>query len=173
MILYTLRCSQDHQHEGWFKDSATFERLARRGALACPACGDTKVGRALMAPAVASKKEAVNPQKPPRRRKEAPPAAPAGAEAPATPAPAAAAPAAAAAGPLPDQVRAVLMRLREEVEKNCDYVGSRFPEEARRIHKGQGPARGIYGEASKAEAEALKEEGIEVDSIPWLPRADA
>jgi len=170
MILYTLRCSHDHQHEGWFKDSATFERLARRGALACPVCSDTKVGRALMAPAVASKKEAVNPQKPPRRRKETPPAAPA--EAPAAPA-SAEVPSAAAAGPLPDQVRAMLMRLREEVEKNCDYVGSRFPEEARRLHKGEGKARGIYGEASKAEAEALKEEGIEVDSIPWLPRADA
>src|SRR5262252_92781 len=43
MIHYDLRCSQDHAFDGWFKDSAAFERLAKRGLLECPNCGDTKV----------------------------------------------------------------------------------------------------------------------------------
>ena len=53
MIHYDLRCSEDHAFDGWFKDSAAFERLAKRGMLECPHCGGTKVERALMRPAVA------------------------------------------------------------------------------------------------------------------------
>ncbi len=80
---------------------------------------------------------------------------------------------AAAAGPLPDQVRAMLQKLRAEVERNCDYVGADFAEEARRMHNGESERRGIFGEASEAEAEALRDEGIEVARIPWVPPADA
>ncbi len=50
--------------------------------------------------------------------------------------------------------------------------GPEFANEARRIHNGESEKRGIYGEASPAEAEALAEDGIEVSNIPWVPRAD-
>ena len=73
---------------------------------------------------------------------------------------------------MPDHVRAVFQRLRAEVEQNCDYVGDSFADEARRIHNGESDRRGIYGETTPDEAEALAEEGIEVSSIPWVPRAD-
>jgi hypothetical protein len=74
---------------------------------------------------------------------------------------------------MPDQVRAALLKLRAEVEKNCDYVGPEFANEARRIHNGEAPARGIYGESTEAEVEALEDDGIGVAQIPWLPRADS
>ena len=67
------------------------------------------------------------------------------------------------------QARRSLLELRRQVESNCDYVGERFPEEARRIHYGESNPRGIYGETTSEEAEALKEEGVEVQRIPWLP----
>ena len=73
---------------------------------------------------------------------------------------------------MPDHVRAMMQRLRAEVEKNCDYVGNEFAEEARRIHRGESDRRGIYGETSADDAEALADEGIEVARIPWVPRAD-
>ena len=41
-------------------------------------------------------------------------------------------------------------------------VGERFPEEARRIHYGEVQERGIRGRASPTDADALREEGIEV-----------
>ena len=63
--------------------------------------------------------------------------------------------------------------LRREVEKNCEHVGPRFAEEARKIHYGEAKKRGIYGESSDAEAEALKDEGIEVARIPWIRTPDA
>lgn len=66
------------------------------------------------------------------------------------------------------KMRAVLTELRQHVEKTCDYVGERFPEEARKIHYGESDARPIYGEATPEESKALKDEGVEVRTIPWI-----
>jgi hypothetical protein len=168
MIRYKLRCGAAHEFEGWFQDSAGFEKLAGAGLVECTVCGNTQVERALMAPAVvSSRKKAKVP------KAEAPP--PAAAEAPAAPPAPRPAPEGAqrmAAGPIPAQMLAMLQRLRAEVEKSCDYVGPDFAEEARKIHNGEAEPRGIYGEATDAEAEALAEEGIEVARLPWVPRAD-
>jgi hypothetical protein len=57
-------------------------------------------------------------------------------------------------------------RARDYVEKNFDYVGERFPEEARKIHYGEIPSRGIYGEASGKEVKDLIEEGVEIAPLP-------
>jgi hypothetical protein len=64
-------------------------------------------------------------------------------------------------------------RVQHHIEKNFDHVGPRFAEEARKIHHGEVEKRSIYGEATKAEAKELRDEGIDVNQIPWLPRHDA
>lgn len=74
---------------------------------------------------------------------------------------------------MPDELRAKLARLRAEIEQRCEDVGTGFADEARRIHNGQADARGIYGETTPAQAEALADEGIEIARIPWVPLADA
>ena len=66
----------------------------------------------------------------------------------------------------------MLQEMRQHVEANCDYVGPRFAEEARRIHRGEADARGIYGEATDTESQELADEGIEVARIP-VPPSDA
>lgn len=90
--------------------------------------------------------------------------------------------AAPAASPVPaDEARqrfaAEMMRqlteMRRTVEENCDYVGERFAEEARRIHYGESDPRGIYGEASAKDVEELREEGVAFHRIPWLPRTNS
>ena len=162
MIHYQLRCSQGHEFDGWFSDSAGFDRQAKRGLVECPVCADVKVSRAMMAPAVATRETAREPAlvaEKPAAPVAAPPAAPA-------------VPAPVAGGPMPAQLRAMLQHMRAEVEKQCDYVGPGFADEARKMHRGESDKRGIYGETTPAEAEALAEEGIEVQSIPWVPRAD-
>jgi hypothetical protein len=73
----------------------------------------------------------------------------------------------------PAQLRAALVELRQQVETNCDYVGERFAEEARRIHYGEVDPHGIYGEATNEESRELVEEGIQVGRIPWIPTTDA
>ena len=67
------------------------------------------------------------------------------------------------------ELRKKLKELREHVTKNADYVGPRFPEQARKIHYGEVEHRSIYGEASPDEAKALHEEGIEFHPLPILP----
>ena len=69
-------------------------------------------------------------------------------------------------------VREALTKLQSEVEKNFDYVGPDFAEEARKIHYKEADARNIYGETTDQEAEALHEEGVEFARIPWPSRTD-
>lgn len=63
-------------------------------------------------------------------------------------------------------------RARDYVEKNFDYVGEKFPEEARKIHYGEKEERGIYGEASGKEVKALIEEGIQIAPLPGGKKKD-
>jgi hypothetical protein len=163
VIHYQLRCEDGHEFDGWFKDSGNFEKQAKRGLITCPICAGTKVDRALMAPRVARRGQVIEHEPAPRVAEAAPLAA----------APSVPAPMQAAGGVIPDQMRALLHKLRSEVEKNCDYVGSDFAKEARKIHRGEAAPRGIYGESTEAEAEELADDGIGVARIPWLPRADS
>ena len=73
----------------------------------------------------------------------------------------------------PAQFRAALVEMRRQVETNCDYVGNRFAEEARRIHYGEIDPHGIYGEATDDELRELNDEGIKFGRIPWVPTTDS
>lgn len=66
------------------------------------------------------------------------------------------------------EMRRLLGDLRQKIEQHCDYVGERFPDEARKMHYGDIEERPIYGEASAEQAAELEEEGIPVARVPWL-----
>jgi hypothetical protein len=167
MILYRLRCSQGHEFDSWFKDSKTYERQEKKSLVGCAVCGDARVMRALMAPRLGTK----------GNRKTTAVPSPTGAVA----APAAAPPpevqqaqqqVAALARQMPKELREALVKVRSEIEKNCEHVGDKFAEEARKIHYGESDKRGIYGETTDKEAEALADEGIEFGRLPWIPRGN-
>ncbi len=61
-------------------------------------------------------------------------------------------------------------RARDYVEKNFDYVGDKFPEEARKIHYGEKEERGIYGEATGKEVKELVDEGVSVAPLPGVKK---
>ncbi|PKQ03771.1 MAG: DUF1178 domain-containing protein [Alphaproteobacteria bacterium HGW-Alphaproteobacteria-12] len=67
----------------------------------------------------------------------------------------------------------MMLALKKHVEENCDYVGDKFAEEARRIHYGESGHRDIYGEATLDEARELIEEGVEVAPLPVVPPRQA
>ena len=174
MIHYQLRCSAEHGFDGWFRDSATFEQQAGAGLIACPECGIVAVHRALMAPALTRGRRVVDQAgvdqaSVDQAGVDQAVTGPAGGGRGVTPPePTGVAKAVA----VPDQVRAMLQKMRAEIERNCENVGDRFADEARAIHRGETDARGIYGETTPDQAEALADEGIEVARIPWVPRAD-
>jgi hypothetical protein len=70
-------------------------------------------------------------------------------------------------------VRQALTELRQHVEANCENVGDKFADEARKIHYGEAERRDIYGKASDEEAQALDDEDIEFSRLPVLPRTDS
>jgi hypothetical protein len=174
MIRYALNCEKGHAFDSWFQNSAAYDKQAKRGLVTCPACGSAKVEKAIMAPRLA-RSDAEAPSPPPQPSPPLP-------EAPSVPPPAAQAPIPpplpmVAAGkspvaimsPIERELRQKLKELREHVTKNASYVGTRFPEEARKIHYGETEHRSIYGEASPDDAKALHEEGIEFHPLPILP----
>lgn len=64
------------------------------------------------------------------------------------------------------KMRQFMTGLRKYVQDNADYVGSDFPEEARKIHYGETEERHIHGEATLDEARELVEEGVDVAALP-------
>jgi hypothetical protein len=71
--------------------------------------------------------------------------------------------------PQEQEFRAKLKELRDHLVKNSDNVGSKFPDEARKMHYGEIEHRSIYGQASAEEAKELLEEGVEFHPLPILP----
>jgi hypothetical protein len=136
MKVLNLRCAHDHRFEGWFASDPDFLSQGERGLVACPLCGDKAITRLPSAPRLNVS----------RQRDE-----------PSAPAPAADI----------ERVRAQGQWLRavHEMLNNTEDVGDRFPEEARRIHYGEAQERGIRGRATAEDADALREEGIEVVSV--------
>lgn len=57
MIVYNLKCRNNHEFEGWFASGTAFEEQAATGKLVCPMCASHKVEKAPMAPAVAGTKK--------------------------------------------------------------------------------------------------------------------
>ncbi len=172
MIRYALNCDRGHVFESWFQNSAAYDKQAKRSLVTCPVCGSAKTEKAIMAPRVsasAADDEIVAPRLP------ALPLAPTPqAPAPHAPAPQAKPPAAinasvAMMSPPERELRQKLKEIRDHITKNANYVGTRFPEEARKIHYGETKHRSIYGEASPDEAKELFEEGIEFHPLPILP----
>lgn len=66
-------------------------------------------------------------------------------------------------------VMAMAAKVREHVEKNFDYVGDKFADEARKMHAGETEERAIWGEATPEDARELAEEGVPVAPLPPAP----
>ena len=139
MIVFDLACAQGHRFEGWFASGDEFARQADARLVRCPVCDDADVAR-LPSAKVSTKA----PQRKKARKARAPQETQE------------------AIGGFPAELVAKL----REVVRNTENVGRRFPEEARRIHYEEIPARPIRGQASKEESAALEEEGIEFSPLP-------
>jgi hypothetical protein len=143
MIVFDLRCApRGHVFEAWFASSLAYEEQQGRGLVACPLCGSAEVAKAPMAPAVGAKGNA-SP---------------------------ASHPSAGLLGGAPEEVKTMLAAaaaLQKSLLARSESVGARFADEARAIHLGEADARPIHGEATRAEAESLIEEGVPIAPLPF------
>jgi hypothetical protein len=149
MIIFELSCAHGHRFEGWFASGEEFARQQERSLVACPICDDAHIERLPSARVSVAKGAA---------RDNAPPAEPTEERDNTS----------SVAVGLPAQAIAKL----REIVRNTEDVGLRFPEEARRMHYRETPPRAIRGQASRDEAQALTEEGIEFTSLPSFLTGD-
>ena len=150
LIVYNLRCVSGHEFEGWFRNSAAFDEQNAGRKLVCPLCETRDVTKAPMAPALA--RGIPVPKEAEASAYASPPHAPPPEE-----------------HSVPQEMRKMrqfMTGLRKYVEQNADYVGTRFPDEARKIHYGETEERQIYGEASLKDVKELLEEGVDIAPLP-------
>ncbi len=172
MIIYDLACPQDHRFEGWFASGEDFAAQKARDLVRCPVCDDAGVAivpsARVATPRVAAGAAAgggpgrgrgaaarVRSRGQPGAGRDATDGREDRSERESDTA-------ANVAIGLPPEI---LSKLREIV-RAAEDVGHRFPEEARRIHYDEAPARPIRGQASREETEELREEGIDVSPLP-------
>ena len=163
MKVLNLLCAEQHGFEGWFGSEDDFQSQLTRGLVACPLCGNTVVHKLPSAPRLnllgsASHSPAPAPSSEPT---PLPSGGHKGNAGELVPAPAA---------PPADAAQAAFLSAVRQVLLNTEDVGSRFAEEARRIHYGETESRNIRGQTSPREAVELIEEGIDVMPLP-LPAA--
>jgi hypothetical protein len=144
MKVLDLRCAHGHGFEGWFASSEAFETQLANGQVECPVCGDTAIVKLLSAPRLN-----LGNAKPPQQ---------------------AATPTASSNVPAELSPEARWMRAVREVLSKTEDVGERFADEARKMHYGETEERGIRGQATPEQAEALIDEGIAVMALP-MPAA--
>lgn len=143
MKVLDLQCGHQHVFEGWFASEIDFLAQCERGLVTCPMCGDASITKMLSAPRLNLGSA----------RAEAAPAQELVATAD------------------PEQtLQTAWMAVARRILAKTDDVGTRFAEEARKIHYGETRERGIRGKASREETESLLEEGIAVMPFP-MPEA--
>ena len=144
MIVFDLRCApQGHVFEAWFGSSEDYQSQRERGLVSCPLCGSEEVGKAVMAARVAAKGNSRSEGSGGARDLML--ADPEGVK----------------------QMLAAMAALQRQMLDQSTYVGESFADEARAIHLGEAETRSIYGKASRADAESLAEEGIQVMPLPF------
>jgi hypothetical protein len=148
MKVLDLQCTHEHSFEGWFASEEDFQSQLARGLVECPMCGDAAITKKLSAPRLnlGATRNDTEVKAPTSAKSDV------------------------MAAPSDPQLQAAWMKMVRHVMANTEDVGEKFAEEARRIHYGETEERGIRGQASREETEALLEEGIGVLPLP-IPKA--
>ncbi|HJV63397.1 MAG TPA: DUF1178 family protein [Albitalea sp.] len=146
MKVLDLCCPNGHRFEGWFASDEDFRSQSASGLIECPLCADTSITRLPSAPRlnVSGAREPQAPQSPQTTAE-------------------------AGAPTVEMTMQAAWLRAVQHVMNNTVDVGERFAQEARRIHYGEVDEYAIRGRATRDEAEALRDEGIEIMALPVPP----
>ena len=157
MIKYSLRCkslicSNENNFDAWFQNMDAFENQRSNGLVTCPICGSDNIIKSLTTPSLRIA-NTDTPKKVDYEKdldKNNTPKIPI----------------------VKDNINnltTVLRAIKKEIEKNSKYVGNNFVKEARKMKEGKIEQKSIYGHGTKLEVEELKDEGIDVINIPWVP----
>ncbi len=136
-----MQCQFGHSFEGWFRSAEDFTSQNDKGLLICPTCDNNCISRLPSAAHIQPTKATVDRSKTQSLNDQV----------------------------LNVEVKKKLLQVAEQILKDSEDVGDQFANEARRIHRKQSDMRTIHGTATSEESKELKEEGIDVVPLPFLP----
>ena len=157
MIKYKLKCkssycSEQNEFDGWFQNIEAFENQMQSGLINCPICGDDNIIKLLATPNVRKSKPKIskniefqnasgvsNSEKSYLGNEKI------------------------------KNITTMLRTIKKEIQKNSMFVGDEFVSKARSMKEGKIKERPIHGHGTKKEVQELRDEGIDVVNIPWIP----
>lgn len=140
MIIYDLVCAGEHRFEGWFDGPADYERQREEGLLSCPVCGSAEVRKLPSAAFIGGQAAGAEVRRDVQELAR-----------------------------LQQRSGELLRKLHAHVERHYEDVGTRFAQEAQRIHYGEAPQRNIRGVATAEEVRTLREHEIAALPLPPAP----
>ena len=141
MKVYNLKCQYGHSFEGWFRSNEEFLVQSDKGILSCPVCDDNVVTRLPSAAHIQAQKTSTSfgSKASSDQGKNS---------------------------TIQNEVNKKLLEVARHILENAENVGNQFAKEARKIHRKEAEERSIYGTVTTEESKELRDEGIEIFSIP-------
>ena len=142
MIVFDLKCTCGCQFEGWFASRADFDRQNEGNLIACPQCGSDEIRKILSPVALHCGTTPPEPTPPSAEHHEI----------------------------TPEIAMHFLRAVQDFVEQNFEDVGPKLAQESLKIHYGVAERRNIRGVTTEHEEKILRDEGIELLSLPMLKK---
>ena len=151
LICRSLNCNNKENFDAWFQNIDAFEYQKSKGLVSCPICGSDNIIKSLTTPSLRMAKTNILEKHEYEKNidKNSSPTI--------------------SDAVYNNKLTAVLRSIKKEIQKNSENVGNNFVKEARKMKEGKIEEKSIYGHGSKVEIEELKDEGIDVINIPWVP----
>jgi len=152
LICKSLYCSNQNIFDGWFQNIEAYQNQKSKGLILCPLCGSDDIVKSLTTPSFRLSKvkstdveveqkevDYKNLRKPVRSNNQT------------------------------DYISILLRAMKKEIKKNSEFVGDNFVKEVRSMQLDKTKERSIYGHGTKKEIEELKDEGVDILNVPWVP----
>ena len=157
MIKYRLKCKstyccEKNEFDGWFQNIEAFEKQMLSGLINCPVCDSDNIIKLLTTPNLIKEKsqKSKNIKLENNKRFLGPEKSYLGNE-------------------KIKNITTMLRTIKKEIQKNSTFVGDNFVSKARSMKEGKIKEKPIHGHGSKKEIQELRDEGIDVVNIPWIP----
>ena len=152
LICKSLYCSNQNSFDGWFQNIEAYQNQKSKGLILCPLCGSDDIIKSLTTPSfrlskVKSSETEVEQKEVDNKNLRKP----------------------VRSNDKTNDISILLRAMKKEIQKNSEFVGNDFVKEVRSMQVDKTKERSIHGHGTKKEIEELKDEGVDVLNVPWIP----
>jgi hypothetical protein len=150
MIKYQLKCSDNHEFEGWFDSSTAYDEQKKKGWIVCPICDSVKVDKAIMSPHIGKKSNQKSKKKKQEEKLQQIKSVYTDNKL-----------------MLATQAHGVMRQITKYIEKNFEDVGDKFYNEVKKADAGERDEK-FYGTPSDEEVNKMLDEGVDLFHVPKI-----